>query len=431
MINVSRSLPKAESRQIQERRSAVVTSDNKRKANRKRRGRGEGSVFERDDGLWVGTMSLGFTESGKRKRKTVYGATKKEALGELDRLRAEARVGNLPDAGGLTVGKLLDRWLESSKATTETRTFEERQRLIKNHLRPRMGGVKLAKVNALHVESLYADMARDSVGATTIRHAANVLGVAFSHACKLKLIPFNPVAAIKKPKAPKRQMLFLTQEQVKVLLEVAKDQPCYALIVLAVATGCRQGELLALTWEDVDLSKATLTVRRSLAQTDNGFLVKEPKTTASRRTITLPGLAVAVLTERKAAALKAGLLDAPVFCTGEGNWLLKRNVLRALRAVIRRANTPPGKINKGGRPKKDQAPRAKEQFEMLRLIPAKLRFHDLRHTVASILLSQGQSVRAVSQRLGHSNPALTLRVYAHCMPSDDPQLAAALNTLLG
>jgi integrase len=398
---------------------------------RKRRGRGEGSVFERDDGLWVGCISLGYTESGKRKRKTVYGATKKAVLDELDRLRSEARVGSLPDAGGLTVGQLLDRWLESSKASTEARTFEERQRLVRNHLRPRLGGLRLARVNALHVESFYADMARDGVGATTIRHSANVLGVALSHACNLKLIPFNPAAAIKKPKAPRRHMLFLTPEQVKILLDAARGRPCFPLVVLALATGCRQGELLALMWEDLDLANGTLTVRRSLAQTDKGFVVKEPKTAASRRTITLPDLAVAVLTEHKAAALRAGLLGAPVFCTRGGNWLLKRNVLRALRAVIRRANTPPGKINRGGRPKKSAPPRPKEEFEMLKLIPAKLRFHDLRHTVASILLSQGQSVRAVSQRLGHSNPALTLRVYAHCMPSDDPQLAAALNKMLG
>src|SRR5579884_288558 len=280
-------------------RSPVATDNNKTKASKKRRGRGEGSVFQREDGLWVGSISLGLTEEGKRNRRTLYGQTKKEVLDELDRLRSEARVGNLPDAGGLTVGQLLDRWLETSKASTETRTFEERRRLVKNHLRTRMGGVKLAKVNALHVENLYADMARDGVGATTIRHAANVLGVAFSHACNLKLIPFNPVAAIKKPKAPKRQMLFLTQEQVKVLLEAAKGQPCFALIVLALASGCRQGELLALTWEEVDLANATLTVRRSLAQTDTGFQVKEPKTAASRRTITLPDLAVSVLTEHK------------------------------------------------------------------------------------------------------------------------------------
>jgi integrase len=398
---------------------------------RKRRGRGEGGVYRRADGQWVGSISLGYADSGKRKRKAVYGATKKEVMDKLDRFRAEARVGSLPGAGELTVGQLLDRWLESSKASTETRTFEERQRLVKNHLRPRLGGLKLAKVNALHVESFYADMARDGVGATTVRHVANVLGVAFSHACKLKLLPFNPAAAIQKPKAPKRQMLFLTPEQAKVLLDAARGQPCYPLLVLALATGCRQGELLALTWDDIDLAKGTLPVRRSLAQTDAGFQLKEPKTAASRRTITLPDLAVSVLTEHKAAALKAGLLDASVFCTSTGNWLLKRNVYRSLRAVVRRANTPPGKVNKGGRPKKGTLPKPKDNFEMLKLIPAKLRFHDLRHTVASILLSQGQSVRAVSQRLGHSNPALTLRVYAHCMPSDDPQLAAALNKMLG
>src|SRR5262249_51172733 len=154
------------------------------------------------------------------------------------------------------------------------------------------------------------------------------------------------------------------------------------LLVLALATGCRQGELLALTWEDIDLAKGTLTVRRSLAQTDRGFELKDPKTAASRRTVALPDLAIGTLTRHKAAMLKAGLLSAPVFCTRDGGYLLKHNVLRALRCVIRRANTPPGKINKGGRPKKGAAPRPKEPFEMLNLIPVKLRFHDLRHTVA-------------------------------------------------
>ena len=331
----------------------------------------------------------------------------------------------------MTVSQLLDRWLLSSKSKTETRTFEERERVVRNHLRPRLGGLKLAKLTALHVEGLYADMGREGVGASTIRHAADMLGVALSHACRLKLIPFNPVAAVSKPKEPAREMLFLTPEQVKILLAVARDQRCYPLLVLALSTGCRQGELLALTWEDIDLQKGSLTVRRSLAQTDHGFEVKEPKTAASRRTIALPDLAVSVLTQHKAAMMKAGLLSAPVFCTRDGGYLLKHNVLRSLRAVIRRANTPPGKINKGGRPKKGETPRPKEPFEPLKLLPAKLRFHDLRHTVASVLLSQGQSVRAVSQRLGHSNPALTLRIYAHCMPSDDAQLAAGLNRLLG
>lgn len=398
---------------------------------RKRRGRGEGSVYERADGLWIASISLGYDADGKRQRLVVAGVTKKEALEKLEEKKAQARVGNLPDAGGLTVGQLLDRWLESNKANTEVRTHEERSRIVNNHLRPRMGGLKLSKVTALHVESLYADMSRDGVGVETIRNAGKLLGIAFAHACTLKLIPFSPVSVIKKPKASKRQMLFLTPDQVKILLDAAKGQPCYPLLVTALATGCRQGELLALTWDDIDLTKGTLTVRRALAWTDEGFLIKEPKTPSSRRTIALPDLAVNVLTAHKAGALKAGLLDAPVFCTKSGNWLSRPNVLRALRAVIKRANTPPGKIDKGGRRKKGEDRSQEKPVELLKLIPAKLRFHDLRHTVASILLSQGQSVRAVSQRLGHSNAALTLRVYAHCMPSDDPQLAAALNKMLG
>lgn len=403
----------------------------RKKKGRKRRGRGEGSVYQRADGLWIASISLGYDVDGKRQRLVVAGTTKKEAMDALEEKKAQARVGSLPDAGGLTVGQLLDRWLETSKARTEVSTFDMRQSIVKNHLRPRLGALKLAKVTALHIESLYADMGRDGVGATTVRNSAAVLGAAFSHACSLKLIPYSPVASIKKPKASRRDMLFLTADQVKILVAAAKGRPFYPLIVTALATGCRQGELLALTWDDLDLVKGTLTVRRSLGQTDSGVRIKEPKTPSSRRTIALPELAVEVLTAHKAAALKAGLLDAPVFCSKDGKFLLKANVLRALRCIITRANTPPGKIDKGGRRKAGQERSKDEPVELLKLIPAKLRFHDLRHTMASILLSQGQSVRAVSQRLGHSNAALTLRVYAHCMPSDDPQLAVALNKMLG
>ena len=128
---------------------------------RKRRGRGEGSVFERDDGRWVGSISLGYAESGKRKRKTVYGATKQEVLDKLDQLRGDARAGNLPDAGNLTVGQLLDRWLQSSKPKMAVRTFEEREKTVANHVRPRLGALKLVKLTALHVESFYADMHND------------------------------------------------------------------------------------------------------------------------------------------------------------------------------------------------------------------------------------------------------------------------------
>jgi len=175
---------------------------------------------------------------------------------------------------------------------------------------------------------------------------------------------------------------------------------------------------LALAWDDIDLRKKTLTIRKSLSQTKAGFIVKEPKTAAGRRTITLPDVTVTVLMEHKAEMMRAGLLAAPVFCTRTGNYLCKKNVLRAFRNLV----------NKINRLHADEA--KKNEAEQKEAIPAKVRFHDLRHTVASLLLSKGKSLRAVSQRLGHSNPAMTLRVYAHCLPNDDAELATGLNQLL-
>jgi integrase len=356
---------------------------------RKRRGRGEGSVFERDDGQWVGNISLGYSESGMRKRRTVYGATKQEVLDKLDHLRGDARAGNLSDAGNLTVGQLLERWLQSSKPKMAIRTYEEREKTIANHLRPRLGALKLAKLTTLHVEAFYADMHNDNVGPWAIRHAANALGAALNHACRLKLIPRNPAAAVPKPSEPKREMLCLMYEQARHLLVATRGRVIYPLLAVAVGTGCRQGEILALAWDDIDLRKGTLTVRRSLSETKQGFVLKEPKTTASRRTVTLPDFVVEALVEHKAAMLKAGLIAAPVFCSRTGNHLFKRNLLRSFWAAIQDANTQAAKL-------------PREEAEA-KTIPDGLRFHDLRHTSASLLLSQGQSLRAVSQRLGHSN----------------------------
>jgi integrase len=385
---------------------------------RKRRGRGEGSIFQRGDGLWTATVSLGYDGNGRRKRRTVYGETKKEVQDKLDALRGDVRAGNLPEAAKLTVGQLLDRWLESNRPRMGVRTYEEREKTVATHVKPRLGGIRLSALTSLHVESFYADLRNDGVAPWPIRHAANALGAALNYACRLKppLISRNPAAGVAKPSEPKREMVCLTQEQARHLLLSSGGRVVYPLLAVAVGTGCRQGEILALVWDDIDLRKGTLTVRRSLSETRQGFILKEPKTAAGRRTVTLPDFTVEALVAHKAAALKAGLTGAPVFCSRTGNHLFKRNLLRAFWAAVKGANALAGK------PPPEEAE--------LKAIPAGLRFHDLRHSSASILLSQGQSLRAVSQRLGHSNPALTLKVYAHCLPSDDAQLAAGLARMM-
>src|SRR5262249_27225477 len=155
----------------------------------------------------------------------------------------------------------------------------------------------------------------DSVGPWAIRHAANALGAALNYACRLKLIPRNPAAAVPKPSEPKREMLCLTQVQARHFLLASRGRVVYPLLAVALGTGCRQGEILALAWEDIDLQKATLTVRRCLSETKQGFVLKEPKTACSRRTVTLPDFVVEALIEHKAAMLKAGLIASPVFCS--------------------------------------------------------------------------------------------------------------------
>jgi integrase len=381
-------------------------------------------VYQREsDGLWVGTVSLGYDGNGKRKRRTVYGTTKKEVTDKLDEIKSAARVGNLPEVGRLTVGHLLDRWLESLKAKVSAATYEQKEIHARVHLKPRIGGVRLAKLNGMHIEGLAAELANDGVGPWAARHAIDALDYALNYALRLKLIAANPCRSIDKPSPKRSEFIVLTPEQARLLREISVGSPVSPLLVTALATACRQGELLALKWEDLDLTAGSLTVRRSLSVTKDGMVVKEPKTASSRRTVTLPAFGIDALIALQAARLKAGLLSAPVFCTRTGNHLHKKNVLRAFRAVVTKVN------------KRLTERRAKQangtDSAGPKLIPSGVRFHDLRHTVASVLLSSGHSLRAVSQRLGHSNPALTLRVYAHCLPGDDGKLADGLHKLIG
>jgi len=299
----------------------------------------------------------------------VYGTTKKEVADKMAEFQAVARMGNLPDAGSLTVGHLLDRWLDALKAKVSAGTYEQKEIHARVHLKPRIGGVRLAKLNGIHIEGLAAELRNDGVGPWATRHAIDALDYAINYAVRLKIIAANPCRSIDKPTPKHGEVVSLTPEQARLGCEVSAGQPVHSLLVTALATACRQGELLALAWGDIDLSAGTLSVRRALSMTKAGFVVKEPKTKAARRTIFLPQFAVDALVELKATRMKAGLLSAPVFCTRTGNYLNKNNVLRAFRSVVETVNEQIGKD-----------PAAK-------LIPADFRFHDLRHTVASILLS--------------------------------------------
>jgi integrase len=364
---------------------------------RKRRGRGEGSVYQEPDGRWTGVISFGYTPDGKRRRKKVHGATKREVLDKLRKLPGQ----QTGEPCKLTVADYLTRWLENTaREKVGPTTFPRYKQVIENQISPYIGGLSLAKLNALDVEDFYAEMARKGVPPASRRQAALVLTNALRHAVRMRLIPSSPAAEVTKPKLADREMRVLTTNEVKVFLTGAKRSRHYALFALAVATGMRRGELLALRWPDVDFDTGTVTVRRTLAMVGEQFLVKEPKTKASRRTITVPLFALDALHEHCKKMVARGFADKAMFCNCRGGFIRGYNLLRnSFQPILARVGLP------------------------------KLRFHDLRHTHATALLSAGHPIKAVSQRLGHSDVGITLRVYAHVLPTDDAKLAGALQSM--
>jgi integrase len=354
-------------------------------------------VYEESDGRWTGVISFGYTPDGKRRRKKVHGATKKEVLDKLSKLPGQ----ETSEPCKLDVGEFLMRWLENTArekvgATTHLRY----QQIIDKQIAPYIGGLLLTKLSALDVEDFYAEMKRKGVPPASRRQAALVLTTALRHAVRLGMIPSAPTAGVAKPKLAEREMRVLTDEEVKVFLAAARRSRHYALFALATATGMRRGELLGLNWTDVDFEAGTVTVRHTLVMVGQEFVLKEPKTKASRRTITVPAFALDALQQHRKKMLAWGFADRPVFCSCHGGFLRGYNLLRnSFQPILARAGLP------------------------------KLRFHDLRHTHATALLSKGLPIKAVSQRLGHSDVGITLRVYAHVLPADDAKLAGALQTM--
>ncbi len=386
---------------------------------RKRRGRAEGSVFYREaDRQWVGSVSLGYDGRGRRKRRTVYGKTKQEVQGKLRKLQAEADAGVLADSSRVTLGEFVGRWLENTaRNKVRATTYARYEQLARLHVQELLGGVRLGQLRAAHVENFYADMERRGASAWTRRAAGQLLTAALRHAVRLKVIPFNPAADVAKARPAEVEMQFLTEAQARQFLDAARPCRLYALFAVALGTGMRQGELLGLRWDDVDFEKGVVSVQRSLAQLKGQFVLKEPKSKRSRRSVALPRFALDALRDHRAAMLKEGNIAAPVFCTRSGQFIGKSNLIRQVfKPVVGRANVA-------------AATKVEAAGAVPDLLPD-IRFHDLRHTHATTLLSKGHSLKAVSQRLGHASVELTLRVYAHVLPTDDQTLADSLDKVL-
>jgi integrase len=373
---------------------------------RSRRSKGTGSVFQDSQGRWVGMVDLGY-RNGKRWRPKVVCATEREARQRVARMAADRDAGKAPPGRELT-GPFLTRWLETvQQLHLAASTYVSQEMIVRVHLTPAFGRKQLAKLTPADVQQYVADKAKVLAPGTVRLHIA-VLNAALSTAVDWGLIPRSPASRVRLPKAAEREYRVFTWEETERFLRAVASERLAALYILGIATGMRIGECLGLQWSAVDIDAGILHVERKLLHLQRGVIEDAPKTARGRRDVELVPWAVAALRRHKARQAEERLLlgeawERPdlVFTSPLGKRLWDRPISSvALPRLLAQAGLP------------------------------RLTFHGLRHSLATILLSEGADVAAVSAMLGHSDASITLRVYRHVLPGEQRRVVNRLERLV-
>lgn len=364
------------------------------------------SVYRRvADGYWVAAVSIG----GQRRR-TIYGRTRAAVAAKLvTTLRAQQQGIEISSSERLTVGAYLKGWIEGARATVRASTWYRYGSLV-GHLTRHLGGLALVKLQPADCAAAFAAMSEGGLAPRTIMQARAVLGRALREAEIAGIVARNAARLTRPPHAPHAELRTLTTEQARALLEAAAGDRLGALYAVALASGARQGELLALRWSGVDWDRGAIRIQRTLQRTPGAPAFSEPKTPSSRRTIplgrsTMDALRrhrVAQAEERPGNGLGKASEDALVFATPIGTPIDAGNLFRRTHyPLLERAGLPA------------------------------LRFHDLRHSAATLLLEAGVHPRAVAERLGHASPSMVMNVYGHATERMQEQATAAMERVLG
>lgn len=315
---------------------------------------------------------------------------------------------------GLTIRKLpttiaewLDTWLELYLPNVEETTKIGYKTKVKCYIKPAIGKILVQSLRAEHVQKMVNDMIDRGLSAKNIRDTYNNINAAMKKAVRLRMIPFNPCEGVVLPKIKRYKAKVYDTKMIKNLLDVAQGTDMYLPILLCVTAGLRRGELLALRWENIDFENNLLKVRSNMVRGEKDYIIKAPKSEAGIRDITLGEEVMAVLRREKTQYAK------DMFSYGAG--------FQNLGFVIRQGDGSPL------RP--DSMSRKWRRFIDYNKLPS-IRFHDLRHSNATVLIQAGVNPRVVQQRLGHSDVNITLNTYTHVLPEMDVEAAAKLDSIM-
>lgn len=374
-----------------------------------KRGQNEGSIYQRDDGRWCAQVTLGYVD-GKRKRKYLYGDTRKEVAEQLKVVLRDQQQGLPVATERQTLGEYLDRWLtDVAKPKVRPKTYHSYAQLVRLHLKPALGRHQLGKLEPQHVQAMMNAKIKAGLSPRTVQYLRAVLRRALGQALKWGMVARNVATLVDPPRVVQPEIQPLDPDQARQFLEAVRGDRLEALYAVALALGLRQGETLGLRWRDVDLDLGIVQVRVAL-QRVNGEKPRlvEPKTRQSRRTLPLPEALVVQLRSQRTRQREEHLLAGPrwegqdwdlVFTNTLGGPLDARHLVRAFKAHLVRAGLPD------------------------------IRFHDLRHSCASLLLAQGVHPRTVMEVLGHSTITLTMNTYSHVIPQAQRQAVELLQGL--
>ncbi len=382
-----------------------------------------GHITKRGKSSWAVVIYTGRdSQTGKKKYKwhSVKG-TKRQAEKEMAALINSLETGNYINPKKVSLGLFLEQWLQDYAATnTAPRTYERYAEIVRLHLTPNLGNITLTKLKPEHIQAYYAKAlsegrinGKGGLSAQTVKHHHRILSEALKHALKWGLVVRNVADAVDPPRPEKKEMATVHAEDINQLLEESRRMeesssiPYYTIVYMALHTGMRRGEILALRWSDIDLELMTIYVNRSLQVLKDGTkLIREPKTQKSRRNISMtPSLVLQLKDYQTAQATLRLLADNPVvhdnliFADLDGNPINPDTITSAFAKIAKRAGF-------------------------------KLRFHDLRHTHATLMLKSGIHPKIVSERLGHATVAFTLDTYTHVVPGLQEAAAKRFDDIL-
>ena len=384
----------------------------------RRRALGEGSIYQRPDGKWVATLSLGFGSGGKRLKRRAIALTMTAAATRLEKMKADAGIGLDAASERWTVANWLQRWLDTEvKPTLRPRTHEQYASVCKGHLIPAIGHRKLRALTPTDVRAYMQTKLASNLSARTVGNHHIILRRALEIAFRYGYVEKNVARLVSAPRFSRYKAEPLAPGEMKKFLAVCKGHRREALFVILSASGMRIGEALGLSWKHIDLEASTVRIdqmlyRTPLASRENGgevFALGEPKTEKSRRTVALPAGAVAVLRAHRTTELERRIAAA-VWLNG---WDLAFT-------------------GDQGTPLSDRMVRYEFQdlLEKAEITGRRIRLHDLRHGAATYMLAQGVPMKVVQEVLGHSQMSITSDTYSHVLPELQREAADRLGEVL-